>query len=38
MNITEFYNEAPVLATLLAMTYAALVGVFVYMLYRMYKK
>ena len=38
MNITDFYNGAPVLATVLTLAYAAVVGAFVYMLIRMYKK
>jgi len=38
MNIAEFYNEAPMFATVLTMAYAVVVVVFVYMLIRMYKK
>lgn len=38
MDITVFYNEAPVLATILTLAYAAIMVVFVYMLFRMYRK
>ena len=38
MDITEFYNEAPVLATILTLTYVAVMVVFGYMLFRMYRK
>lgn len=38
MSITELYNEAPVLATILTLAYAVVMGVFVYMLFKMYKK
>ncbi len=38
MNITDFYNEAPLLATVLTLAYAVVVGAFVYIMVRMYKK
>lgn len=38
MSITQFYSEAPVLATVLTLAYATVVGMFVYMLIQMYRK
>ena len=38
MNITDFYNEAPLLATVLTLAYAVVVGAFAYIMVRMYKK
>ena len=38
MNITDFYHEAPVLATILTLAYAVVMVVFAYMLIRMYRK
>ena len=38
MNIINFFHNAPVLATLITLVYAAIWGVFVYILIRMYKK
>ena len=38
MSITYFFHNAPVLATILTLTYIVLWGVFLYMLYKMYKK
>lgn len=38
MNIIEFFNEAPGFATVLALAYVAVVGVFGYLFYQMYKK
>jgi len=38
MNITDFYNGAPVLTTVLTLAYVAVMGVFAYMLIRMYRK
>lgn len=38
MNITDFYNEAPLLASVLTLAYAVVVGAFVYIMVRMYKK
>lgn len=38
MNITDFYTDAPVLAIVLTLAYAAVVAAFVYMMIRMYKK
>lgn len=38
MSITEFFREAPVLATLITLGYLALMGVFVYVIVRMYRK
>lgn len=38
MNITDFYNEAPMLATVLTLAYAVIVGVFICMMVRMYRK
>jgi len=38
MDITDFYNDAPVLATVVTLAYAVVVAAFVYMLIRMYKK
>ena len=38
MNIIDFFHDAPVLATLITLVYAAIWGVFVYILIRMYKK
>lgn len=38
MSIIDFFRDAPVLATLLALAYAAIVGLFCYMLIRMYRK
>lgn len=38
MSITEFFHDAPVLATLLALAYAFIWGVFIYLLVKMYRK
>ncbi len=38
MSITVFFREAPVFATLITLGYLALMGVFVYVIIRMYKK
>lgn len=38
MTITDFFIADPVLASLLAVGYAILVGLFVYMLVEMYRK
>ena len=38
MNITEFFCDEPILATILALGYVVLVGIFIYLLARMYKK
>lgn len=38
MSITDFYNEAPVLATVLTLAYVVVMVVFVYIMIRMYKK
>ena len=38
MNINDFYREAPVLATILTLAYAAVMVMLVYMLVRMYRK
>ena len=38
MNITEFFYDAPVLATIITLAYAAIWGVFLYIMFRMYKK
>ena len=37
--ITEdIFHDAPVLATILTMVYAAIWGVFIYMMYQLYKR
>lgn len=38
MSITVFFREAPVFSTLITLGYLALMGVFVYVIIRMYKK
>ena len=38
VSLTEFYSDAPVLATIATLAYAVIVGMFIYMLIRMYKK
>ena len=38
MNITDFYHEAPVLATVLTLAYAVVMVVFAYIMIRMYRK
>lgn len=38
MSITQFFNDAPVLATILTLAYAAIWGLFIYMMYQLYKK
>ena len=38
MTITDFFSADPVLASVLALGYAVLVGLFVYMLVEMYRK
>lgn len=38
MSITGFFRDAPVLATLLTLAYAAIWGVFIYMMVKMYRK
>lgn len=38
MNITEFFYEEPILAIILTLGYGVMVGVFIYLLVRMYKK
>lgn len=38
MSILEFYTNAPVLATILTLAYAALWAIFIYMLVKMYNK
>jgi hypothetical protein len=38
MNIAEFFHDAPMLATFITLAYAAIWGVFFYILIRMYKK
>ena len=38
MSFIEFYTDAPILATTLAVVYVALWALFIYMLFRMYKK
>ena len=38
MSITDFFREAPVLATILTLAYAAILGVFTYMFVQMYRK
>jgi len=37
MTITEFFHAAPVLATILTLAYAALWGMFIHVLFKMYK-
>lgn len=37
MYIADFYREAPVLAGVLTLAYAIIIGVFVYMFVKMYK-
>ena len=38
MSFIDFFHDAPVLATIATLAYAVIVGVFVYILIRMYKK
>ena len=38
MNIIDFFHDAPILATTLTLVYVALWALFIYMLFRMYKK
>lgn len=38
MSITDFFHDAPVLATILTLAYAAIWGLFIYMMYQLYKK
>ena len=38
MNITDFFREAPLFATLITLGYIALLGVFIYVIIRMCKK
>ena len=38
MSFVDFFNSSPVLATALTLAYAAIVGAFIYLLIRMYKK
>ena len=38
MNITEFFRDAPLLATLITFGYVAVVVVFVYIFLKMYRK
>lgn len=38
MTIADFFREAPVLSTILALAYLALMGVFIYMFIKMYRK
>ena len=38
LSITDFFQDAPVLATILTMVYAAIWGVFIYMMYQLYKR
>ena len=38
MNIIDFFQDAPVLATIISLAYVVIVGVFVYILIQMYKK
>ena len=38
MSITDFFHNAPVLATIIALAYFAIWGVFIYMMYQLYKK
>lgn len=37
MNITDFFRDAPVLATLITLGYAAVVGVLVFVFIKMYR-
>ena len=37
MTITEFFRAAPVLATILTLAYAVLGGIFLHVLYKLYK-
>lgn len=36
-HLFEFFSEAPVLATILALAYIVVLGVFIYLFVRMYK-
>ena len=38
LSIVDFFRDAPVLATVLTLAYTVIVGLFVYMLVRMYRK
>ena len=38
MSLTEFFYDAPVLATILTLGYAGLWGVFIHIMYKMYKR
>lgn len=38
MSLTEFFYDAPVLATILTLAYAGLWGVFIHIMYKMYKR
>jgi hypothetical protein len=38
MTITDFFHEAPILAAVISLGYATLLGAFAYMFVRMYRK
>ena len=38
MSFIDFFHDAPILATILTLVYVALWALFIYMLFRMYKK
>lgn len=38
MSITDFFHDSPVLATILTVAYVILIGIFIYMLIRMYRR
>ena len=38
MSLTDFFHDAPVFATLLALGYIAILGIFTYMFVQMYKR
>ena len=38
MSITDFFHDAPVLATILTLAYAAIWCVFIYIMFQLYKR
>lgn len=38
MSITQFFNDAPVLATILTLAYAGIWVIFIRILFKMYKR
>ena len=38
MSISEIFHDSPVMATVITLAYAVIVGMFAYMMYRMYRR